>query len=211
LVEKSPDIVSLIADNGLVGSDIIRALTMKNREKDLSEMRSRLGRNLKESDWQSWFKKRPWLFGSVEIANIRDIDERTQADYITRGIDGFVSIVEIKTDYIKMFEYDRSHKTWYPSADLSKSIAQCSKYIHKMERRDNDNEYAGRLQGRVLKPKCILIAGTTSEWNEDDDEKGKRFDSLRILNDSLHGIEIMTYDQLLYRADAFLKNVETKP
>ena len=51
---------------------------------------------------------------------------------------------------------------------------------------------------KTIKPRCVLIFGRSSDWNNDQRE------AYRILNSSYHNLTIMTYDHVLSRAKRIL-------
>jgi hypothetical protein len=51
----------------------------------------------------------------------------------------------------------------------------------------------------MLKPRAYILIGQSSGWSKDKKE------GLRKLNHSLHGIEIITYSDLIARGETFIK------
>lgn len=58
-----------------------------------------------ESFWQDWFSENKWVLGSdfAQIIDERNIDTENIADYIMRAFDGFVDLVEIKSQMVCSF------------------------------------------------------------------------------------------------------------
>ena len=213
LIEKVPSLASLIIEHGLDKGDLLKSLMLKKRMQDLEEMKAMIADDPDENVWQSWFQERPWLFGSqaVDILDNRIVDEKTKVDYLYRDLGTYVSIIEIKKAGVVLFKEDRSHNIWCPKDELSNAIIQCANYIYRVEKKDDSRDFYDKIHCSVLKPKCTLIIGKSSDWDDDRGVCGRRADALRILNDSLHGIEIITYDQLLKRASLFLNRFSDNP
>lgn len=81
------------------------------------------------------------------------------------------------------------------SSDLTKAIAQASRYIFEVEREANSVKFLEKVGGvKTVKPRCVLIFGRSNDWNE------KQTEAYRILNASFHCLTILTYDHVLSRA-----------
>jgi len=183
-----------IIDHCLSNDDLIDAVRLKRRKQDLVNFESLIENDSVESEYQEWIEKHAWILGfPTAIIGDRRIDLFTQADYLVSSIDGYVDIVEIKRPGMRMFQYDGNHDSYYPSSDLSRAISQCIKYVNRLEIQQNDCDANARL-GPILKPRCTLIAGLSSGLKP----KERRY--LRLLNASLSGIYIVTYDTLLDNA-----------
>ena len=79
---------------------------------------------------------------------------------------------------------------------------QSTNYIYEVER-----EWAKLLEKtntKVIKPRCVLIFGRSNDWQDD------HYKYYRMLNASYHNISIMTYDQVLERAQRILKKLTEK-
>ena len=144
-----------------------------------------------EPKFQKHLEQNPWLFGSEysELLERRAWSRDERLDYmLRRTADNYLEIVEIKTAFAEpLFHYDDSRGLYYPASRLSKVIGQVMKYIEEVERnrdhiRVNDKE-------DTLKIRVRAILGR----DHDTDHQA----ALRNLNDHLHGIEILTFDQLI--------------
>jgi hypothetical protein len=82
-----------------------------------------------------------------------------------------------------------------PHHELYGAIAQLSHYILQAEKQVDSKDYISDHQGAVpLKPRGVVVHGRSSTWTED------HWSALRLLNDELHGIQVITFDHLLERA-----------
>ncbi len=150
-----------------------------------------------EKIFQNWIDENLWVFG-VEYYkkhNWRIIDDtpdnKSEADLVMETVDGFIDLIELKRPKIKnpFFIFDKDHKAYYPSSELSKSIGQCLLYLKKLD--EQKNKIEDSKETKVLKPRIKLIIGRNKDFG--DEEKK----ALKMLNSNLHQIEIITYDDLL--------------
>jgi len=144
-----------------------------------------------EHDFQRHLSKNPWMFGSEysELLSRRTWTRDDSLDYmLRRTVDGYLEIVEIKTAFLdRLFIYDPSHESYYPSAKLSPVLGQVIRYIEEVER--NRDSIIAKDKVDTLKIRARAIVGRDGDAEEQA--------ALRNLNAHLHGIEIITYDQLL--------------
>lgn len=149
----------------------------------------------KELKLHSWVKDNTWVFG-VEYIKFLDkskIGIHSDSDFIVESLDGYADLIELKQSEFKLFNYDKDHDSYYQTSELSKAVGQSIKYLKVME----DSRLILKEEDglNVLKPRIKIVIGRSSEM--DDKEK----EALRLLNDSLHNIEIMTYDEIKTRAE----------
>jgi hypothetical protein len=168
------------------------AARMVEYQRALSTMRDIVESNCaSEQKIQVHLRSNPWLFGS-EYSRLVDRRRWTRDDepdfMLRRSVDGYLEIVEIKTPFPEaLFVHDQSHDSYYPSSKLSPAIGQVVRYIEEVDRhRDSIIAEDGC---DPLKIRARIIIG------RDGDEHQIR--ALRNLNAHLHGIEVLTFDQLL--------------
>jgi Domain of unknown function (DUF4263) len=144
-----------------------------------------------EAKFQKHLEQNPWLFGSEysELLERRAWSRDEQLDYmLRRTADNYLEIVEIKTAFAEpLFQFDDSRSLHYPASRLSKVIGQVMKYIEEVER--NRDHIRVKDKEDTLKIRARAILGR----DHDTDHQA----ALRNLNDHLHGIEILTFDQLI--------------
>ena len=84
------------------------------------------------------------------------------------------------------------------------AIGQVVNYLCEIDRlrleieRQIDTVYRKKVS--VLKPRAFILIGQSNNWTPD------KKDGLRKLNDSLHGIEILTYSDLSKRGEALVES-----
>jgi len=154
-----------------------------------------------DNSWQRFIYTHNWLFG----VNYKKPIEKTKIsisgimpDYLFPTIDGFVDILEIKLPKDPVIREDTSHPgSWKWSPEANSAIGQVVNYLSEIDRqrleieKNIKDKYAISLS--LLKPRVYILIGNSTDWTS-----SKR-DGLRKLNHSLHGIEIITYSDLLNR------------
>lgn len=196
-------VLDFIVRNNILPEDLVAGLQTQTRINAVKEFESMLGQNLVEQKWQQWLKRNDWVLGSefVRILDEREIDTANITDYLMQAYDGFLDIVEIKRPdgSLRFWADGQDHGNYVPSADLTKAITQATKYIYEVEREANSVKFLERVGNvKTIKPRCILIFGTSNDWNDEQKE------AYRILNSSYHNLAIMTYDHVLRRAKRIL-------
>lgn len=196
-------VLDFIAKNDILPDDLIASLQNQIKIKAIKEFKNMLNQDLVEQKWQEWLRQNNWVLGSefVKILDEREIDTANISDYLMQAYDGFLDIVEIKRPdgSLKFWADAQDHNNYVPSSDLTKAIAQATKYIYEVEREANSVKFLERVENvKTIKPRCVLIFGRSNGWNNDQRE------AYRILNSSYHSLTIMTYDHVLLRAKRIL-------
>lgn len=170
---------------------IIQFGNLLNDSVYFDEYKGKLGVGKNEEVWQKFFESNPWILGSdfVEVLDERIIDEENKTDIPVKDYDGFVNIIELKLPNIHFWTADNM-----PTADLTKAIMQCARYITELERRMNDKKKTDALGADILKPRITLIYGRSCDWDK------KQKEQFKILNSSFHDIAILSYDHVFERA-----------
>jgi len=192
-------LISFVLSNDVIPEELELGLQHAKRMNAISEFDSMLNNDLVESNWQKWFEKNSWVLGSdfVRILDERSIDTQNITDFLMEAYDGFLDVIEIKRPEGGMDFWSKTmdHGNYVPSTDLIKAVTQASSYIYEVERETNSIKFLERVDGvKTIKPRCILIFGRSSDWNE------KQIEAFRILNSGYHNLTIMTYDHVLERA-----------
>ena len=84
-----------------------------------------------EKIFQNWIEKNIWTLGIDYIQKhpARQIGINSESDLIMETTDGFIDLIELKRPKFDLFAFDESHKSFYPSKELSKVIGQCMQYL----------------------------------------------------------------------------------
>ena len=169
-------------------------------EESLQKLVALVEADTPESEFQQWFNQNTWVFGKQYVSRIpkRTIGLESKADLIYVSVDGFADLVELKKSVLPstLLLQDPSHKSFYPSSDLSKALAQAMHYIQVIEDHRLQLEKLSNIP--VLRPTVTIVMGRSHGWNDSMRQH------LRILNSSLVNINILTYDHLLSMGQSLL-------
>jgi hypothetical protein len=185
-----------------------RQLNIEFYREVIGEFRDRLEKDYPETkgnkSWQSWIYSNNWLFGVQYAQPIerQRVGLASIPDFLFPTIDGFIDILEIKRPTHQVIYEDPSHPgsfTW--SSETNKAIGQVVNYLHEIEinqlqlyRLINQKHSANLVtQVSFIKPRAFILIGRSNDWCDFQRE------ALRKLNHSLHGIEVLTYDDLVLR------------
>jgi hypothetical protein len=202
-------------------SDLQLIVELKNKENAIKEFKSRLNNEKLNEDkgddnWQNWFCENKWFFGSdyVKILTRRTLDENSKTDFLASSYGNFLDIIEIKSPLLdsgKLFNEDINEKEgakwkyYHPTNHLTKAISQCLRYINEVEKKVADPEKNKKFETcEIVKPRCTLIFGRSNNFNNDQHK------TLRIMNSHYNNFSIITYDQLLERAEKMIKIINNK-
>lgn len=156
-----------------------------------------------EREFQIHLEKHPWMFGSEysELLDRRNWTRGEEQDFmLRRTVDGYIEAVEIKTPLggKSLFNYDKSHDSYYAASELSKVLGQVEKYIEELEADRHRIQSKDREDTNKIRAKIII--------GRDRDERQTQ--ALRRFNGHLHRIEVLTFDQLLKMAEGILGYLE---
>ncbi len=180
------------------------------RRKVITELKARLKGSFPETkghdSWQSWIFKNNWLFGSnyqTPIEKQKINITGVMPDFIFPTVDGFVDILEIKLPSDGVISEDTSRAgCWVWTTASNHAIGQVVNYLCEVDRlrleieKAIETKYSKKVS--LLKPRAYVLIGQSETWSNPKKE------GLRKLNNSLHGIEVLTYFDLISRGEAFL-------
>lgn len=203
LVDTDPDLATKMAQSRVI----------QTREETVREFEESLSTEKDEEYWQRLLARNTWIFGNCYTGRIgeRRINTASTLDHPLIADDGGLEVVEIKKPGFPFWALSREgHPYLYrgkyrvPHGELRGAIAQASNYIFELEREIDSREWAKQHDGILpLKPRCLIVHGRSDDWTEDD------LKAFRLLNDSLHGITVITFDHLLVRAKQCLRVFES--
>jgi Domain of unknown function (DUF4263) len=203
--EFGDEIWTLLAEaNPGLATRLSMSQIYQDRRKVLEEFERSLELDHNEHYWKRFLKLNDWIFGAsyIEILEEDRIDIHHQTDIPFAVEGGFMDIVELKKpDFPFWAVNQRGEDYWYrgkflvPHAELRGAISQLSGYILQAEKQVTNSDYIKDHQGVVpLKPRGIVVHGRSNTWTE------AHWYAFRLLNDELHGIQVITFDHLLQRA-----------
>jgi len=217
-VESIKNIIRQLSstDNVSLSDDDVNEL-LKRKER-LNDFSNALGAHLKEGSWQKFFKDNKWIFGYGLNYVILKLEENqpnvggTQInrsggqmpDYLasTSGSVRFTVLVEIKTPDTPLLTGPEEVRSgaWSLSQELTDALAQTQANIDKWNeegsRTDENRDKLERQDIFTVKPKGIVVIGCLEEV------KGTRhkLQTFERFRQSIHGIEVITFDELYERA-----------
>ena len=175
----------------------------------LEELKQRLAKRFPEtkgkSSWQSWIYDNNWIMGVQYLQAIEKqrIGFDNIPDYLFPTLDGFIDILEIKLPTHNVIKRDEEHPGSYAWApDANRAIGQVTNYIYEMESHPYElkekinrkySEHVGH-EINIVRPRAFILIGKEDDWGQPEKE------AFRKLNHTLHGIEVVTYNDLVRRA-----------
>ena len=169
------------------------------------ELKGRLAGTYPETkgpqSWQQWIYKHHWMFGINYIQTIekaRVTVSGSMPDYLFLTADHFADVLEIKLPSEDVVVPDTDHPGTYKwSTKSNEAICQVVAYLASINRLQSELEREiERVYGikvSFVKPRGFVLIGDTSSWNK------WQHMALRELNFHLHGVEVITYTDLLHR------------
>lgn len=170
-----------------------------------------------EGKWQNFFEKNKWIFGyGLDYHILRQ--EQAQPHYGGDRVDGtggqrgdyltstmgdlsFIVLVEIKTPVAPLLQGTKEIRNgaWSLSKELTDAVSQIEANIATWEKdgsRQDDNKDRFEADNVfTVKPKGIIVIGALSQL----DTRSKR-ETFQRFRKSIHGIDILTFDELYERA-----------
>lgn len=199
------DIVVHLADANLA-EELLTAIRGAIRLRELRSAVVQLRRLLdggetNEQSYQSWCQQNSWAFGNAYVLHdgVREITPGDNLDLLLpTTISGYRDIVELKRPDKKVLMWDGTHRNFYFSADVSKAIGQCHRYLDVLHE-VAANGLRDHPEIVAYHPRAIVVIGRSSDWEEE------QLKALHGLNARLTGITVMTYDHLLNQGERLLQ------
>ena len=203
-VLATPEIASHLASTELT-CELTSALHGAVRLNELRSAVAALGQHLSagmgdEQTYQKWCEQHCWAFGNAYVIrdDVRSISTGDTLDLLLPNVlSGYRDIVELKRPDKPVLFPDSSHRNYYFSADVSKAIGQCHRYLDVLH-----EEAAKGLRDYpeivAYHPRAKIVIGRSHDWEPEQNR------ALHGLNSRLHGITIITYDHLLAQGERLL-------
>lgn len=154
-----------------------------------------------ERVYQEWCDRHSWAFGNAYVVRdeVRNISTGDKVDaLLPTVIAGFRDLVELKRPDMSVLNWDKAHRNFYFSSDVSAAIGQCHRYLDVLHQAAA-NGLLDHPEIVAYHPRAIVVIGRSNDWNED------RHRALHGLNRRLNGITVMTYDQLLAQGERLVQ------
>lgn len=92
-----------------------------------------------------------------------------------------------------------SHSNYYARSGLTKAIAQTQHYIFELEKKAVDRQFQAINNCKIVRPRGLVSYGSGTPLTAEEQQY------LRILNSSYHSLHVLTYQQLLEKAENTLQ------
>lgn len=204
------EIVAHLADTELsdsLMSALRGAIRVREMVTAVQELRTCLSEDQKdEAVYQAWCQKHSWAFGNAYVMTdaVREIAPGDHLDLLLPTvISGYRDIVELKRPDVPVLQFDAAHRNFYFSADVSKAIGQCHRYLDVL----HDVAAQGLADHPEIvayHPRAIIVIGRSAGWSKE------KLRALHGLNSRLNGVTVMTYDQLLAQGERLVELLSAK-
>ena len=194
---------TLIALQPDLALKLTAALELDRRTRAVEQFEHELEKQHLEGYWKSFFKEHVWMFGGSHVAILDEarIDIESTTDLPIEVEGGFMDIVELKRPDSEFWagttrggKYLYRGKHLVPHYELEGAIAQLTSYILQAEKQVANTDFLRVHDVRPLKPRGLVVHGRSDNWGDHE------WNAFRLLNDNLHGIQVMTFDHLLAQA-----------
>jgi hypothetical protein len=225
---KGAEIVNELATSPELHQDIY-AIAAKRAA--LAEFESNLQRDgFSEPDWQAFFERNPWIFGhGLNYIFLDKVGAKLEArttgstfDRPGKRADGLLRtraevsqyvLVEIKknsTELLKQNVYRPG--CWSVSDEVSGAVTQTQKTVFEFARdrfRDELKDEIGTSTGSIvysIEPRSFLVAGNLAQLDGNDD----KVTCFELYRRNIRSPEILTFDELFYRAGCMVENISNE-
>jgi len=211
--EKLTSIIKIGRELLKLKSDDIKSVSAKDL---IHQISPDLSVGQLETLWQRYFERNLLylIFTYQKIypkVQLKITDDKKFPDFIGINHYGGVDIIEIKTHLTPALTYDKNHKNFAFSNDLSKAIIQTMNYVDALQHGKivNVSDKEKLEQENMYRPQTIIIISSNnyivrnkSRYKSSEIERD--FTKLR---NSLSNIEIVTFDEIIETADRYQKNM----
>ncbi|MFK4035345.1 Shedu anti-phage system protein SduA domain-containing protein [Nonomuraea wenchangensis] len=192
------------------GLSILRGMQASARIMELQAAVIELEQNLQsevcdEDVYQDWCEANSWAFGNVYVMrdDVRELGPGDIVDILMEcTVNGLRDVFELKRANHNPLLWDKSHRSWYWSSEASKAIGQCHRYLDVLHESSTRTLLRDHPEIVAYHPRATIVMGRSESWGNEE------LRGLHGLNARLHGIQIITYDQLLRQAKQVLALTE---
>ncbi len=209
--------------------EVVRRFRRLLEDGEYFEAAAELFGGRKEAVWQHLLEEEPWILGGTltgQLLTSWDDDKLEQivvgasvasagkpADALLRTNGRIRSMVfaEIKhheTPLLAQTAAPYRADCWAPSAEVTGGVVQAQQTVHRATRdiagRLPDVDPSGAETGEhtyLVRPRCFLIAGNLEQMRGDGGVHRAKYESFELYRRNLYEPEIITFDELLARAE----------
>lgn len=169
--------------------------------------------NSTEKFWQDFLKKCAWIFSQVFSYPVivhqggAYVGGKTFANsggklvdfLVANSVTNNAALIEIKTPKTLLLGKEYRDDVYPFSSELAGAVSQLSNYRNTLVENAH-TVLANESSLKAFYPKCLLIAGSTTEF-QNDSSKVKSFELNR---GELRNIEVITFDELFAKVDGLI-------
>ncbi|WP_343450167.1 Shedu anti-phage system protein SduA domain-containing protein [Micromonospora oryzae] len=185
--------------------EIADVVLLRARRRALRELDAVvLNRHSSERDLQRALEKNLWIFGGTQLADRlgpRRISRGIELDLTLLRPDGTVHVVELKRAAVALLTHQRGR--WVPTNEVHRAVAQAMNYLVVL---DEDRARLVEQGIDVRRASAVVIIGHPQF--EEEASENEVDTALRVYNSHLSRVEVVTYKQVVDRADRVLRLVE---
>lgn len=202
-------------------------IAVEEKRRALKKFHEMLSRDEGEREWQRFFEENSWIFGyGLDYKFLHRVDESLETDVVgstfinhgkradalvrTRAAVSQLVFIEIKkpsTDLVRARPYRGG--CWAISDEVAGAVAQIQKTVDDFQRTffgrrlkdehdDDTDQYVYAVQ-----PKSYLVVGNLSMLTRNQD----KMQCFELFRRSIKSPEIITFDELLGRAECILEHI----
>lgn len=181
-----------------------------------------------ERQWQLFFEANPWILGAtlssqlvtawsddkleqiVTGHDISSVGKRSDALMRTAGRVRSMVFIELKTHQTKLLSTEYRPGCWSISPEVSGGVAQLQGTVHRAvqqiglrlaSRDDSGFEIPGDVT-YLIQPRSVLVVGDLGQLRSSDQgDHTEKIRSFELYRRNLNAPEIVTFDELLARAE----------
>ena len=180
------------------------SIRIRSLVKAMEELEAALNIESDEQYYQEWCERNGWIFGSQYVMkdSERSISRNDKVDLLaTSVISGFRDVIELKKPSFSVLNYDAGHDSYYFTAEVSKAIGQCHRYLDVFSE-EAANGLRDNREIIAYHPRATIIIGRSNDWDEGQHR------ALYGLNSRMNGISVLTYDHLLQQGRRLIEMLQ---
>ncbi|QHO73400.1 hypothetical protein ACH79_12775 [Bradyrhizobium sp. CCBAU 051011] len=222
---KGAELIRELAATPELHHDIYAVATKRSALAEFDAMLKEDG--VSEPDWQAFFELNPWIFGhGLNYVFLDKVSTKLEArttggafDRPGKRADGLMRtraevsqyvLVEIKKNSTELLHRATYRPgCWRVSDEVSGAVTQTQKTAFEFARdrfRDNLKDEIGNSTGAIayaIQPRSFLVVGNLAQLTGNDDKVA----CFELYRRNIHAPEILTFDELYYRATCIVENI----
>jgi len=225
ITESLPMFKEDIKDIIEIGKKLLKLQSNKIQIKKFSKTYFDSEKSTLEGCWQTYFDKYLKLFFMgykffySQKVFYKDIfyKKDTRPDFLAVDFYNNIDIIEIKHHNTPLFSKEKNRDSYYPSADLNKSIFQLNKYLDLKSNLINlknisDPYFKSLIQAdKIYRPRGILIISSLNCLANDrveEDVQARLEKEIKKIKTTYKNIDIILFDELITSLENYLEAVE---